>query len=95
MDTESTGAKAEPSVAAKLGKWITLVSAAATVVLTGVNARTANRVQEAEVRQRDQQLAIESSRERVARFVGAEADEIAFVPNTSTGINMSSWMRVR
>ena len=68
MDTESTGAKAEPSVAAKLGKWITLVSAAATVVLTGVNARTANRMQEAEVRQRDQQLAIESSRERVARY---------------------------
>jgi selenocysteine lyase/cysteine desulfurase len=27
-------------------------------------------------------------RARVARFVGAEADEVAFVPNTSTGINL-------
>jgi selenocysteine lyase/cysteine desulfurase len=30
----------------------------------------------------------EAVRARVARFVGAEADEIAFVPNTSTGINL-------
>jgi selenocysteine lyase/cysteine desulfurase len=30
----------------------------------------------------------EEVRARVARFVGAEADEIAFVPNTSTGINL-------
>ena len=27
-------------------------------------------------------------REKVAAFIGAEADEIAFVPNTSTGINL-------
>ncbi len=27
-------------------------------------------------------------RARVARFIGAQADEIAFVPNTSTGINL-------
>lgn len=31
---------------------------------------------------------VEASRERVARFVGAEADEVVFVPNTSTGINL-------
>jgi selenocysteine lyase/cysteine desulfurase len=30
----------------------------------------------------------EEVREKVARFVGAEADEIAFVSNTSTGINL-------
>jgi cysteine desulfurase/selenocysteine lyase len=30
----------------------------------------------------------EAVRARVARFVGAEADEVAFVPNTSTGINL-------
>lgn len=30
----------------------------------------------------------EAVRERVARFVGAEPDEIAFMPNTSTGINV-------
>src|SRR5438093_6620054 len=30
----------------------------------------------------------ETVRARVARFVGAEADEVAFVPNTSTGINL-------
>ncbi len=30
----------------------------------------------------------EHTRARVARFVGAEADEIAFVPNASTGINL-------
>jgi selenocysteine lyase/cysteine desulfurase len=30
----------------------------------------------------------ESVRARVAAFVGAEADEIAFVPNTSTGMNL-------
>jgi len=30
----------------------------------------------------------EAVRGRVARFVGAEADEVAFVPNTSTGINL-------
>jgi selenocysteine lyase/cysteine desulfurase len=30
----------------------------------------------------------EEVRGRVARFIGAEADEIAFVPNTSTGINL-------
>jgi cysteine desulfurase/selenocysteine lyase len=30
----------------------------------------------------------EAVREKVARFVGAEPDEIAFVPNTSTGINL-------
>jgi selenocysteine lyase/cysteine desulfurase len=30
----------------------------------------------------------ESIRRRVARFVGAEPDEIAFVPNTSTGMNL-------
>ncbi len=30
----------------------------------------------------------ESVRLKVARFIGAEADEIAFVPNTSTGINL-------
>jgi len=31
---------------------------------------------------------VEAIRERVARFVGAEADEVTFVPNTSTGINL-------
>jgi selenocysteine lyase/cysteine desulfurase len=31
---------------------------------------------------------VEGVRARVARFVGAEADEVAFVPNTSTGINL-------
>ena len=31
---------------------------------------------------------VEAIRERVARFVGAEADEVMFVPNTSTGINL-------
>jgi cysteine desulfurase / selenocysteine lyase len=31
---------------------------------------------------------VEAVRERVARFVGAEADEVTFVPNTSTGINL-------
>jgi selenocysteine lyase/cysteine desulfurase len=30
----------------------------------------------------------EAVRARVARFIGAEPDEIAFVPNTSTGINL-------
>jgi selenocysteine lyase/cysteine desulfurase len=30
----------------------------------------------------------EAVRRKVARFVGAQADEIAFVPNTSTGINL-------
>lgn len=30
----------------------------------------------------------EAIRERVARLIGAEADEIAFVPNTSTGMNL-------
>ena len=30
----------------------------------------------------------EAVRAKVARFVGAEADEIAFVPNTSAGINL-------
>ncbi len=30
----------------------------------------------------------EAVRRKVARFVGAEADEIAFVPNTSTGMNL-------
>jgi selenocysteine lyase/cysteine desulfurase len=30
----------------------------------------------------------EAIRARVARFIGAEADEVAFVPNTSTGINL-------
>jgi selenocysteine lyase/cysteine desulfurase len=30
----------------------------------------------------------EAVRRRVARFVGAEPDEIAFVPNTSTGMNL-------
>lgn len=30
----------------------------------------------------------EQIREKVARFIGAEADEIAFVPNTSTGMNL-------
>lgn len=30
----------------------------------------------------------EAVRARVARFVGAQTDEIAFVPNTSTGINL-------
>src|SRR5262245_41741835 len=30
----------------------------------------------------------EAIRGRVARFIGAEADEIAFVPNTSSGINL-------
>jgi selenocysteine lyase/cysteine desulfurase len=30
----------------------------------------------------------ERVRAKVARFIGAEADEIAFVPNTSTGINL-------
>lgn len=30
----------------------------------------------------------EAVRGRVARFIGAEPDEIAFVPNTSTGINL-------
>lgn len=30
----------------------------------------------------------ESVRERVAALIGAEADEIAFVPNTSTGMNL-------
>ena len=30
----------------------------------------------------------EAIRARVARFVGAEADEVTFVPNTSTGINL-------
>ena len=30
----------------------------------------------------------EAVRRRVARFIGAEPDEIAFVPNTSTGINL-------
>ncbi len=30
----------------------------------------------------------EAVRRKVARFVGAEPDEIAFVPNTSTGINL-------
>jgi selenocysteine lyase/cysteine desulfurase len=30
----------------------------------------------------------ERIRERVARFVGAETDEVAFVPNTSAGINL-------
>lgn len=30
----------------------------------------------------------ERVREKVAAFIGAEADEIAFVPNTSTGINL-------
>ncbi len=30
----------------------------------------------------------ERVREKVARFIGAEPDEIAFVPNTSTGINL-------
>lgn len=30
----------------------------------------------------------ETTRETVARFIGAEPDEIAFVPNTSTGINL-------
>ncbi len=31
---------------------------------------------------------VEAIRARVARFVGAEADEVTFVPNTSTGINL-------
>jgi cysteine desulfurase/selenocysteine lyase len=31
---------------------------------------------------------IEAIRGRVARFVGAEPDEVVFVPNTSTGINL-------
>ena len=31
---------------------------------------------------------VEAIRERVARFVGAEGDEVTFVPNTSTGINL-------
>ena len=30
----------------------------------------------------------EAARESVARLIGAEADEIAFVPNTSAGINL-------
>jgi selenocysteine lyase/cysteine desulfurase len=30
----------------------------------------------------------EAVRRKVARFIGAEADEIAFVPNTSTGMNL-------
>src|SRR5262245_447136 len=30
----------------------------------------------------------ETVRQRVAAFIGAEADEIAFVPNTSTGMNL-------
>ena len=30
----------------------------------------------------------ERVREKVAEFIGAEADEIAFVPNTSTGMNL-------
>lgn len=30
----------------------------------------------------------ERARERIARLVGAEADEIAFTPNTSTGMNL-------
>ena len=30
----------------------------------------------------------ETVREKVARFIGAEPEEIAFVPNTSTGINL-------
>jgi len=30
----------------------------------------------------------ESARRRVARFIGAEPSEIAFVPNTSTGMNL-------
>ena len=30
----------------------------------------------------------EAIRARVARFVGAEADEVAFVPNTSAGVNL-------
>jgi hypothetical protein len=67
-DTEGAGQSAGPGLAARMGKWITLISAAATVVLTGWNAQTASRMQEAELRQRDQQLAIESSRERVARY---------------------------
>jgi len=32
----------------------------------------------------------EAVREQVARFVGAEADEIAFTPNTSAGINIAA-----
>ena len=31
---------------------------------------------------------VEATRRKVAAFVGAEADEIAFVPNTSSGINL-------
>lgn len=31
---------------------------------------------------------IEAIRTAVARFIGADADEVAFVPNTSTGINL-------
>src|SRR5690348_11622037 len=38
----------------------------------------------------DQLGALQTGRERCAALIGADADEIALVPNTSTGINVAA-----